>query len=194
MDGVNACASASHASAVECLSLLTKLSPSAVDCERIIETLSGVNEVITKIQALIPHGNEDTMVAVLDRDWKAVEKVYINQVAVKEALAMTSKGAVSTALKNGTTCRGRRLKKWMDLDDDLKKEYLSRDCLPAPVSRGISIYSFDEHTGEMVNAFPSISHAVSAMRLAKETLQRACDTGTPYQGLRWSLTPPGAAP
>lgn len=191
MDAARACANNSRASAIECLRIIKTTSPSATECKDIIATLEDIAGVISEISRMIPHGDEKCMIAVLDRECKAVEMVHLNQVAVKEALGLKSKAAVSVALKNGTKCQGRRLKMWSDLEEDIKAEYLKRGSLPEPsTGRGTLVYSMRPDTREIIEVFTSISEAVQKKHIAKETIRSACESGVQYNGVLWSFTPP----
>lgn len=183
-------ASASVARARECLKYLNESNSSVDDINDILARLQEVVDVMTTISGLIPPGDESTMVAVLDRDWLKVEGVYINQVAVKDGLALKSKAAVSAALKNGTKCQGRRLKMWTDLEPALKADFLSRGRLPPQADgRGTAVYAL-RPDGTVIEAFRSISDAAQKMKIARETVVRSCESSTPYNGVQWSLTPP----
>lgn len=191
MEAATACAEASIAHARECLSRLTEHGPTSNEVDAILAILDDVRIISESIAGLIPHGDIDKMVAVLDRDWTAVESVYANQVAVKDGLCMKSKAAVSAALKNGTKCQGRRLKMWVDLDEALQADFLSRGHLPKQSQgKGTPVYRLDPVSGEVVGEFPSFSAASSAARIAAETLKRACENGQEYGGSCWSKVRP----
>lgn len=191
MDAAKTCAITSRDSAMECLQILKTTSPTASECKDIISTLEGISGVVSAIARMIPHGDENSMIAVLDRDCKIVEMVHLTQVAVKDALGLKSKAAVSAALKNNTKCQGRRLKMWSDLGEDVKAEYLTRGSLPEPdVGKGALVYSMHPDSLQIIEIFTSISDAVQKMHIARETIHMACKSGVPYNGVLWSFTPP----
>ena len=173
--------------------MLTEHGPTAHEVDAILAILDDVRIISESIAGLLPHGDIEKMVAVLDRDWTAVESVYANQVAVKDGLNLKSKAAVSAALKNGTKCQGRRLKLWVDLDEAVKADFLSRGHLPKPSQgKGTPVYRLDPASGEVIEEFPSFSAASASVRIAAETLKRACENGQEYGGSRWSKVRPGS--
>lgn len=126
-------------------------------------------------------------IAILNHDASLVEAVFQNQASAMAPLGLKSAGAVSTALKNGTKCQGRRVKKWDDLDDSLKTTFLKANVLPqAKVSakaKGVVRMDTDR---KVVMTYARICDAVSSLGVARESIATACDSGSVFKDSLWA--------
>jgi hypothetical protein len=126
-------------------------------------------------------------IALLNHDASIVEAVFPNQASVMEPLGLKSTGAISTALKNGTKCQGRRVKKWDDLDDSSKTVYLKSNNLPeAKVSskaKGVVRMNADR---TVIKTYARIADVVKDLGVARESAAASCDDGSMFKDSLWA--------
>lgn len=126
-------------------------------------------------------------IALLNHDASIIEAVYPDQTAVLAPLGLKSKGAISTAIKNGTKCQGRRIRMWVDLDEELKDAFLQAHNLPAPKvsskAKGVSQLQKEDRT--VIKSYARITDAVKDTGIARETIAAACEKGTVLRDSLW---------
>lgn len=127
-------------------------------------------------------------IALLNHDASIVEAVYPNQASVMTPLGIKSSGAISTAIKNGTKCQGRRIRMWDDLDEELKDAFLQAHDLPAPKvsskAKGVTRLNKEDRT--VIKSYARITDAVNDTSIARETIASACDKGTELRDSLWT--------
>lgn len=127
-------------------------------------------------------------IALLNHDASTVEAVYPDQTEVLAPLGLKSKAAISTAIKNGTRCQGRRLRLWDSLDDEMKNAYLESHELPAPKisSKAKGVAQLNKDDRAVVKSYSRITDAVQDTGIARETIAAACDKGTVLRDSLWT--------
>jgi hypothetical protein len=127
-------------------------------------------------------------IALLNHDASIIEAVYPDQTAVLAPLGLKSKGAISTAIKNGTKCQGRRIRMWDDLDEELKDAFLQAHDLPAPKvsNKAKGVTRFNKEDRSIIKSYARITDAVKDTGIARETIASACDKGAELRDSLWT--------
>jgi hypothetical protein len=126
-------------------------------------------------------------IALLNHDSSLVEAVFPNQASAMESLGLKSSGAISTALKNGTKCQGRRVKKWDDLDDSSRSAFLKSNNLPeaklSAKAKGVVRMNLDR---TVIKTYARITDVVKDVGVARESVAVSCDNGSVFKDSLWA--------
>jgi hypothetical protein len=126
-------------------------------------------------------------VAMLNLTKTKIEKVYCDQKAAKDDRMLKTVSAISTALKLERKCSGHYFRMWNDCTEELQKEYLAHNELPAKRVSSISraIEKLHPISGIVIQKYDSIVDVVHDMRISRLNLQNAAESGYIAKGYKW---------
>ena len=130
------------------------------------------------------------MIAILNSKKTAVTKVFANQRMIMKEYDIKCAGTVSSAIKRGGrfSYTGGYLKKWDDISQEMKNEYLNNNVLPKPFIRSNAkpVNCYNIITDELIETFPNVQAVLDKFGMGRNSLYDAIENNilTP-KGYRW---------
>ena len=128
------------------------------------------------------------LVAMLDKDKSRIEIVYENQQKAMEGIGITRKQTINDAIKKDRLYKNSHYFAFYDeCSEELKREYLSRACLPQQSSKGTTIHQIDINSKEVIMTYTSIADVLKKVCISRASLKRACETQEAHAGYMWAF-------
>jgi prophage antirepressor-like protein len=128
-------------------------------------------------------------VAMLNLDKTRIEKVFSDQKAASEDRKFKTGAAICKAIKCDTQSGGHYFKMWFDCDDELKKEYLSREQLPAKrkAINAISVQKLNPITKTLIKEYTSMEEVLKEYKISRVSIKKAAENDYIICGFKWKI-------
>jgi hypothetical protein len=130
------------------------------------------------------------LVAKLDKNGTCIKQVFQSQKEATEEAQLTSRGAISNAIKKGTLSRGHLYKMYLDCSDTIVQEYEIIHGKQTFLSNanGIQIDQIDPISKKIVNQFSNIEYIIKEYGITRSTLKEAIDKQMILKNYNWNYS------
>ncbi|RKO93305.1 hypothetical protein BDK51DRAFT_27879 [Blyttiomyces helicus] len=153
---------------------------------RWFKILPGQDETI--IQPDMPPTNKDVrqpkigLVAKLDKHATVIKSVFPDQISAAREAQLSSKSAMSNAIKNGTPSHGHIYKMYNDCSEELRQAWLANNTLPDREVKGIRIERMKSFNGCVEEQYDSIQNVIKNFQISRTTFKNIVDKNIPCRG------------
>jgi hypothetical protein len=130
------------------------------------------------------------LVAKLDKNSTCIKQVFQSQKEATEEAQLTSRGAISNAIKNETLSRGHLYKMYLDCSDTLVQNYekIHGKQIYLSNANGIHIDQIDPISKKIVNQFSNIEYIIKEYGITRSTLKEAIDKQMILKSYTWNYS------
>lgn len=148
------------------------------------DTVQDIGETVESTQA------NKGLVAMLNLDKSEIVKVFCDMKDAATDRKFKGVSAISKAVRQGTQSGGHYFVMWHECSDDLKQAYLLHKQLPCLRTHvnGKMVIQLNVVSGEEVARFSSVSDVMRSMRVARQSLYHAIDSGIILKGFLWKYS------